>query len=111
MTSTLDDRAPADASPSIAELLAMAGDGMDRLAAVGEAVADEQQYVTDLVTVYRGRFGQVAAERGSVVPPPEVGRAVALAVEEAGLVADPHRALDWLSTLPQVVLFALGETA
>jgi hypothetical protein len=26
-------------------------------------------------------------------------------------VTDPHRAIDWLSTLPQVALAALGEPA
>ena len=34
---------------------------------------------------------------------------VARAVDEARLISDPHRAIDWLSTLPQVVLVALGE--
>jgi hypothetical protein len=37
------------------------------------------------------------------------GAAVARAVGEARLISDPHRAIDWLSTLPQVVLVALGE--
>lgn len=32
-------------------------------------------------------------------------------VEEAGRITDPHRAIDWLSTLPQVALAALGEAA
>ena len=31
--------------------------------------------------------------------------------DEAGGIADPHRAIDWLSTLPQVALAALGEPA
>jgi hypothetical protein len=31
-------------------------------------------------------------------------------VAEASSIADPHRAIDWLSTLPQVALAALGES-
>ena len=33
------------------------------------------------------------------------------AVTEADSIQDPHRAIDWLSTFPQVVLLALGEPA
>ena len=103
---------PAEDRPrSVAQLLTVASGGLDGLAALGEQVGDELQYVTDLVTVYRGRLAQVAAERGSEVASPAVGRAVDLALEEAALVQDPHRAIDWLSTLPQVVLLAFGESA
>jgi hypothetical protein len=31
------------------------------------------------------------------------------AVDEIGRISDPYRAVDWLSTFPQVVLTALGE--
>ena len=30
-------------------------------------------------------------------------------VDEVGRITDPHRAIDWLSTFPQVALLALGE--
>jgi hypothetical protein len=30
--------------------------------------------------------------------------------DEWSYVNDPHRAIDWLSTFPQVALLALGET-
>jgi hypothetical protein len=30
------------------------------------------------------------------------------AIAEIGLIADPHRAIDWLSTFPHVVALALG---
>ena len=33
----------------------------------------------------------------------------ARAIDEIGRISDPHRAIDWLSTFPQVVLLALGE--
>ena len=35
--------------------------------------------------------------------------AIERAIEEIGLISDPHRAIDWLSTFPQVVLVAIGE--
>ena len=37
------------------------------------------------------------------------GPAIDRAIDEIGRIADPHRAIDWLSTFPQVVLLALGE--
>ena len=35
--------------------------------------------------------------------------AIDRAIVEVDLIEDPHRAIDWLSTFPQVVLLALGE--
>ena len=43
-----------------------------------------------------------AASYGQIYP--ELRR-----LTEAGLIEDPHRAIDWLSTFPQVVLAAIGE--
>lgn len=100
-----------DRPRSVAQLLEAAAGGIDGLATIGERVGDELQYVTDLATVYRGRFAQVALERGSETVSPAVGRAVDAALDEARRIEDPHRAIDWLSTLPQVVLLALGESA
>lgn len=91
--------------------MATAESGLDDLVALGEGIAEEWQYVTDLATVYRARFAAVTAARGTEPVDEATARAVELAVEEARLVTDPHRAIDWLSTLPQVVLLALGETA
>jgi hypothetical protein len=53
----------------------------------------------------RGRGGRPGEEALAAAR----GVAVARVVDEAGLIADPHRAIDWLSTLPQVALVALGE--
>jgi hypothetical protein len=106
-----DVAAQAGDSSTVADLVAAGTRALEALASVGEAVEDELQYVADLVAVYRGRFGQVAAERGAEAVRPEQVVAVAVAAEEAGLIVDPHRAIDWLSTLPQVVLFTIGETA
>jgi hypothetical protein len=47
--------------------------------------------------------------RGDEPADPAAERAVELASEEAGLITDPHRAIDWLSTYPELVALALGE--
>lgn len=96
---------------TISELMTRATTALDALVAVGEAVEDEWQYVTDLAGAYRARFAAVAAARGTETVDEATDAAVTLVAEEAALIADPHRAIDWLSTLPQVVLLALGESA
>jgi hypothetical protein len=96
---------------TVADVIQRALAGFEALAAVAEPVADEWQYVTDLDTVWRGRLTAVAAARGMEPAPPEVEAAIRAVVEEAGRITDPHRAIDWLSTLPQVALAALGEAA
>ena len=96
---------------TVADCIAKALEGFSTLAATAEAVEEEWQYVTDLGTVWRGRFAQVAADRGTEPAPAGASEAMAALVDEAGLVTDPHRAIDWLSTLPQVALAALGEPA
>ena len=47
--------------------------------------------------------------RGDDAAAPDVSAAVDRAIDEVGLITDPHRAIDWLSTFPQVVLVAFGE--
>ncbi len=96
---------------TVADLLAAGSPALRRLAEVGEQVEDELQYVGDLVVVYDGRFRQVVSERGGEPVAAEQADAARAAIEEAMLIEDPHRAIDWLSTLPQVLLFTIGETA
>jgi hypothetical protein len=81
------------------------------LAALGETVEDEWTYVHDLEAVWTARLRAVAAARPPLPTPPDLEPAINRLVEEAGLIGDPHRAIDWLSTLPQATLVALGETA
>ena len=97
--------------PTVADCVARSLDGFEVLTATAERVEDEWQYVTDLGTVWRARLAAVAAARGSEPAPAGAAAAIDALVAEAALVADPHRAIDWLSTLPQVALAALGETA
>ena len=51
----------------------------------------------------------MAAERGDEPAAAPEQAAVDRAIDEVGRISDPHRAIDWLSTFPQVVLSALGE--
>ena len=106
---------PGTGDSSIDTAVARALAAIDRLAELGERVEDEWQYVNDLRTVYRGRLTAVAGDLRGTAPagmlPPASVLAVDTVIEETGLVTDPHRAIDWLSTLPQVVLLALGADA
>jgi hypothetical protein len=95
--------------PSIADVIARAIAAYEALQAVGEAIEDEWTYVNDLATAWCGRLREVAAARGGEAAPPGSSEAVDRLIEEAGSITDPHRAIDWLSTYPQVVLIALGE--
>jgi hypothetical protein len=79
------------------------------LAERGESIAEEWQYVTDLEAAWRARLEEVAAARGAETLDDAVAMAIQRASDEAASISDPHRAIDWLSTLPQVTLLALGE--
>jgi hypothetical protein len=96
---------------TIADLVDRALEGFDVLAATAEPIADEWQYLADLDTVWRARLRAVAEARGAEPAPPGAEDAVEGLVAEAGRITDPHRAIDWMSTLPQVALAALGEAA
>ena len=96
---------------TVADLLDRALEGFETLVATAEPIADEWQYVTDLGTVWRARFNAVAVARQGGVAPPGAESAIDALVAEAARIADPHRAIDWLSTLPQIALAAVGEPA
>ena len=95
--------------PTVQDAVDRALSALTTLAQRGEAVEEEWQYVTDLEAAWRARLEEVATTRGTE----PISDAVAAAVDRAGLeaeaIGDPHRAIDWLSTLPQVALLALGE--
>jgi hypothetical protein len=94
---------------SVADVIAAASSAYDALAELAEDVEDEWSYVTDLADAWRERLAEVADTRGSEPAGPGVAEAVALLGAEAGAIDDPHRAIDWLSTFPQVLLIAVGE--
>jgi hypothetical protein len=91
------------------ELLDRALVAYDELALVGETVLDDWQYVTDLRSVWRARLTEVRDGRGPETQSGATVLAVERAVEEIGRIDDPHRAIDWLSTFPQILLLAFGE--
>lgn len=107
-------------TPALVERVVAA---IGRLVALGESIEDEWTYVHDLEMVWTARLRAVAAAQaaaasagtGSAAASPravaELETALDLLAAEADLVTDPHRAIDWLSTLPQATLVALGETA
>jgi len=94
---------------TIDDLITLTLEAYARLQERGEEIEDEWTYVNDLAAAWRERLGQVAAARGTEPARPGVPEAVERAIAEIGLITDPHRAIDWLSTFPQVVLVALGE--
>lgn len=76
---------------------------------LAEAIDDEWSYVNDLSAAWRSRLEAVAADRGDELVADGVSPAIDRVIEEVGLIVDAHRAIDWLSTYPQVVLIALLE--
>ena len=81
-----------------------------RLTERAEEVEDEWSYVNDLSTAWRDRL-EAAAGSGTDAPvEPAVDAAIDSLIDEVDRITDPHRAIDWLSTFPQVALLALGET-
>lgn len=84
-------------------------DAYTPLVELGEGVEDEWSYVNDLADAWRERLTEVVNRRGSEPLPEAVAGAVDRAIVEIGLIRDPHRAIDWLSTFPQVILVALDE--
>lgn len=94
---------------TIREVLDRALDAYAGLGELGEEVEDEWSYVTDLNEAWRSRLEEIVGARGDDEVADEVGAAVDRAADEVGRIVDPHRAIDWLSTFPQVVLLAIGE--
>ena len=79
------------------------------LESLAEDIEDEWTYVTDLAAAWRTRIEEVVAQRDAEPVSEAQDAAVGQAIDEVGRITDPHRAIDWLSTFPQVVLVALGE--
>jgi hypothetical protein len=96
-------------SATVGTLLERAIDAYARLAELGEEVDDEWSYIQDLTEAWRERFETIRAARAGDVLEAETATAVQVAIDEIGRIDDPHRAIDWLSTFPQVAITALGE--
>jgi len=98
-------------SETVAELLDRASSALEALGLLGEEIEDEWSFVTDLVAAQRGRFGAIAQRRGPESAVRSAVAAIERAVAETQSIADPHRAIDWLSTFPDLVALALDEPA
>jgi hypothetical protein len=98
-------------TPRIRDLVERAIVAHRDLADRGEEIEDEWSYVNDLHEAWSARLDDVAKQRGDEPFDPAIGIALDEAIAEIEAIADPHRAIDWLSTFPQVVLVALGEPA
>jgi hypothetical protein len=94
---------------TVGTALARALDALDGLRERGEDIDDEWTYVNDLAEAWRGRLEAVVDARGDDRLPDGRAAAIDRAIDEVGLISDPHRAIDWLSTFPQVVLLAVDE--
>ena len=103
------DPSPGGEPGTVAAAIDVATRALDRLASLGEDVEDEWQYVQGVGAAWTERLTDIAAARGSQRASAEAAAAVTRLADEAGLIDDPHRAIDWLSTLPQAVCVALGE--
>lgn len=101
----MTDETPTTVGAAIDEAL----DAYGELATLGEGIEDEWSYIQDLVGSWRTSLEAVSVARGEDALDPAVGAAIALLADEARSISDPHRAIDWLSTFPQVALLALGE--
>jgi hypothetical protein len=92
---------------SIAAALERAAAAYDALADHAEEVEDEWQYIEDLRAAYLPAIRGLQPD-GSVDEPAAVA-AIDELVAEIGLITDPHKAIDWLSTFPHVLALAVGS--
>ena len=93
---------------TIRDALDRALDAYTVLSELGEGIEDEWSYVNDLTDVWRTRFDEVIVPHGDDDASDESSQAIDQAIDEIQRIEDPHRAIDWLSTFPQVVLVAVG---
>lgn len=94
---------------TIGDAMAVARPAYDDLTALAEDVEDEWSYINDLAGAWIERMDAVAATREADAASAGVAAAVRQLAAEVALLDDPHRAIDWLSTFPQVLLIAIGE--
>jgi len=78
------------------------------LLSLAEDVEDEWTYVNDLSAAWQARIGELVDEHGAEPATALEETAILRTIEEIEQISDPHRAIDWLSTFPQIVLVTLG---
>ena len=90
------------------QVVQRAAEAYEALAELAETIEDEWQYVTDLTDAYLPSIQALAdANPGRPLTANQIA-AVDEVIAEIGLITDPHKAIDWLSTFPHVVALALG---
>jgi hypothetical protein len=94
---------------TLGELVDATLQAYERLVALGEEIEDEWSYVNRLAASWRGTIATAVAAQADRPADVPTRAALAALVDEADAITDPHRAIDWLSTFPQVALLALGE--
>jgi len=94
---------------TIGQVMEQALAAYEELGELAETIEDEWSYVTDLGSAWRERIAAFVVAHGAEPAAPSGRAAVERAIDEIGRIRDPHRAIDWLSTFPQVVLTAFGE--
>ena len=104
----MDGGIPSTNTSSVSAALAEALEAYEALATLGEEVEEEWGYVTDLSAAWRDRLTAQGAMTPSGSLDPAGSAAIEAAIAEIGRITDPHRAIDWLSTFPQIVLAILG---
>jgi hypothetical protein len=98
-----------DSIDTIGDAIAAARPAYDALTTLAEDVEDEWSYINDLSSVWIERLDAVDHARGHEPAPAGAADAVPALIAEVATLDDPHRAIDWLSTFPQVLLIAIGE--
>jgi hypothetical protein len=98
-----------DTIGTVGDAIAAARLAYDDLTALAEDVEDEWSYINDLASSWIERLDDVADARGHEPAGGGVAEAIPALIAEVAALDDPHRAIDWLSTFPQVFLIALGE--
>ena len=100
-----------DGVTTLGDLVREALAAYEDLESLAEDIEGEWTYVTDVAAAWRERIGALVDERGSESVTELEAAAIGRAIDEIGRLSDPHRAIDWLSTFPQIVLVALGGRA
>ena len=94
---------------TIGDAIAAARPAYDDLTALAEDVEDEWSYINDLAAAWIERMDARCPPPAGTSRRQPASRRPPGAHRRGRLLDDPHRAIDWLSTFPQVLLIALGE--
>ena len=98
-----------DEANTVGDLAHEALAAYEDLLSLAEEIEDEWMFVNDLSSAWQEQIGELVDERGAQAATAHEEAAIGRAVDEIGRIKDPHRAIDWLSTFPQIVLITLGQ--